>query len=187
MKRLAALFFALVICCVAIPAAAWQETVMWNDVSYLVDTEACTISDGRYTYEYLLTPYGDGGGYDLDITYPNGAEYRWMDIGGGYFEWSEDYDDSGSLYLKGDHLKGILEQAGVLPGSRSLPWEGKSVPLLLLLLAIGLAGLLAPRAVWYLEIGWRIQDAEPTKAALVVNRVIGGLFLFGVLIWFFIL
>ena len=31
-----------------------------------------------------------------------------------------------------------------------------------------------PRAAWALSYGWRFKDAEPSEAALVVNRVCGG-------------
>jgi hypothetical protein len=43
----------------------------------------------------------------------------------------------------------------------------------LIVVLLGFAGLLAPRAMWWLEIGWKLQDAEPSELALILNRVMG--------------
>ena len=43
----------------------------------------------------------------------------------------------------------------------------------LLLWAIGLFNVLAPRAAWYLSYGWRFKDAEPSDAALMMARIGG--------------
>lgn len=36
-----------------------------------------------------------------------------------------------------------------------------------------LFNLLAPRAAWYLEIGWKIKDSEPSDLAIILHRVMG--------------
>ena len=41
--------------------------------------------------------------------------------------------------------------------------------LILLLEAVGVFNLAAPRAAWYAEWGWRIKDAEPSDRALVAH------------------
>lgn len=42
-----------------------------------------------------------------------------------------------------------------------------------LLIVFGALGAAFPYAAWYLSIGWKIEDAEPSEAALAVNRVGG--------------
>lgn len=40
-----------------------------------------------------------------------------------------------------------------------------------IIIGLGLFGTLFPYAAWFLEIGWRLQDAEPSEFALIVNRI----------------
>lgn len=42
-----------------------------------------------------------------------------------------------------------------------------------LLMLFGLFSTLFPYPAWYLSIGWRIKDAEPSEAALFMNRAVG--------------
>lgn len=42
-----------------------------------------------------------------------------------------------------------------------------------LLMMLGLFNALFPYPAWYLSVGWRIKDAEPTEAALITNRAVG--------------
>lgn len=184
MKRLAALFFALVICCVSIPAAALQDQVMLDDVTYTVDTEAGTISDEENFYLYQVTLRSDG--YTLDITYPNGAEYSRTAFPGGYSEeYGEDYRSTPSAYPDGDTLEEVLQQADVVTVPQKQAQRGnKSVLLLLLLLVLGLFFAGYPYGAWYIEWGWHFKGAEPSPGALLFNRVIGILLLIGTLVWF---
>ncbi|MGX8795976.1 DUF6199 family natural product biosynthesis protein [Fusibacter sp. JL298sf-3] len=41
------------------------------------------------------------------------------------------------------------------------------------LLLFGFLFLLAPKAMWFLEIGWKFADSEPSEAYLVFHRLIG--------------
>lgn len=43
----------------------------------------------------------------------------------------------------------------------------------ILLLLIGLFHVFLPQASWYLSIGWKLQDAEPSDAYLTMSRVGG--------------
>lgn len=45
--------------------------------------------------------------------------------------------------------------------------------MIFILVVIGLFNLLAPRAAWYLEIGWKIKDSEPRDLAIILHRVMG--------------
>ncbi|WP_424922995.1 DUF6199 family natural product biosynthesis protein [Alicyclobacillus sacchari] len=39
---------------------------------------------------------------------------------------------------------------------------------------VGVFHLLAPEAAWYLHIGWKLRDAEPSDGYLMFLRVGGG-------------
>lgn len=41
------------------------------------------------------------------------------------------------------------------------------------LIAWGAIMTMVPYLGWYLEIGWKLRDAEPSRAALVMNRIGG--------------
>ncbi|WP_416150168.1 DUF6199 family natural product biosynthesis protein [Salipaludibacillus sp. HK11] len=41
------------------------------------------------------------------------------------------------------------------------------------IILFGLLGAIFPQAAWYLEIGWKLRDAEPSDLALIANRVGG--------------
>ncbi|WP_431307875.1 DUF6199 family natural product biosynthesis protein [Alicyclobacillus hesperidum] len=43
-----------------------------------------------------------------------------------------------------------------------------------MLLIVGVFHLVAPRAAWYLHIGWKLRDAEPSDGYLMFLRVTGG-------------
>lgn len=40
-------------------------------------------------------------------------------------------------------------------------------------IGVGLFYLLMPKAAWYLEIGWKIKDSEPSDLAIILHRVMG--------------
>ncbi|RUT47153.1 hypothetical protein EJP82_08205 [Paenibacillus anaericanus] len=42
-----------------------------------------------------------------------------------------------------------------------------------ILLVIGILGVASPYSAWYLSIGWKIKDAEPSDAALAMHRTVG--------------
>jgi uncharacterized membrane protein len=35
----------------------------------------------------------------------------------------------------------------------------------------GIAGIISPRAMWYLQEGWKYQNVEPSSAALGIYRI----------------
>lgn len=54
-----------------------------------------------------------------------------------------------------------------------------------LLIIVGAFLLFAPKGAWYLQIGWRLRNTEPSDLALTANRMIGGILIFiGVIIIF---
>lgn len=46
-----------------------------------------------------------------------------------------------------------------------------------LMVLLGALNFVNPRLGWYLSDGWRFRDAEPSDAVLVMNRVLGGIFI----------
>ncbi len=43
----------------------------------------------------------------------------------------------------------------------------------LILMAAGALGAISPYSAWYLSTGWKFKDAEPSEAALLMNRLGG--------------
>lgn len=50
-----------------------------------------------------------------------------------------------------------------------------SVGIAFFLLIVGLVHLIFPTASWFLSIGWKIRNAEPSDAYLVLSRIGGGI------------
>lgn len=46
-------------------------------------------------------------------------------------------------------------------------------PFGIFIIIIGLLVAWKPYIAWYLEIGWKLQDVEPSELALLWNRIIG--------------
>ena len=47
------------------------------------------------------------------------------------------------------------------------------ITIAIIVLIFGFINIFSPKTSWWLEIGWRIKDAEPSHAALIMNRVSG--------------
>lgn len=183
-KRMICLIAALallLLCGCAGGGAGNIRTKRVDGVTYTIDTEAQTISDGRFTYRYTIQ------GNRITITYPNGATW-WMSYSGNsgavnvfYGGHSDNYDESVSAYgyAEGDTLKNLVFSP---PKSAE---ERESPIIAILMIIIGLFNLASPRTAWYLSCGWRFKDAEPSEAALVLGRLGGGvLMLVGAIILF---
>ena len=147
-----------------------------NGVTYTVNKENATISDGEHIYQIEVGT----SGRDVTVHYPDGSLYWWsygdtVSHGG----WSNDYDED--KYVPGDILLDIYFPAG--PVTRQ---ENRGNPLMaLLLLAAGIFNTAAPHAAWYLSHGWQYKDAEPSEAALFFTRSSGILaILIGLLLFF---
>lgn len=155
---------------ILLTACSSQKTydINYNNVSYTVDAQVQTISDGTnlYSYEIIRNP----SGYSLNITYPDGAVY-WSEVTQGQDTSSAvggwNNLPAGENYTSSNDLTSILE-ATVLPQASS-----HNIVLIVLLIIIGLLCIIFPRAFWYLERGWHFKDAEPSDLSLVINRCIG--------------
>lgn len=156
------LVMSLLLC--ACGATSTVYTIEKNNVSYEVDTENETISDGINVYQYEFS--GNKSSYDVNITYPDGSTYWFhMSGGAGHGGWSDDYDED--RYVDGDTLSDVLLEKA--------PKEVNSGNWLaaLIIAIVGIFNIVSPYSAWYLEYGWRYKNAEPSDIALGLNRVVG--------------
>lgn len=154
---------ALLCGCLREPSLSY--TVTHDGKTFTVDTQNRTISDGEYEYAYSLT------GSRVKITYPNGSTYTWNHEGAGVGSGGGSEDYSPEAYVDGSTLVEVLS-----PDSGS--GSGGRIALGLLLSALGLWQILAPRSVWFLTNGWRFKAAEPSDLALGLYRAGGAVCIF---------
>lgn len=141
----------------------YEVASLWGVVT--IDPEAGTLSCGGDVYAYEIS--GAKTSTSTTIRYPNGATYYRSDHGmTANSGSSENYDES--RYIPGDVLISLLE--------REYPQEKKGTPFLgLVCIAMGIWGVAKPESLWYLGHGWRYRNAEPSDAALFVERLGGAL------------
>lgn len=140
-------------------------TVEKDGITFTVDTDLGTISDGTNTYKFSV--YAEaGGGQRTRFTYPNGATWWWYrdsnTNGGGY---SDNYDET--TYVPGNVLMSVIETKSNEKSSHA------NVILGVILLLVGVFNAAAPRTAWYLTKGWKYKNLEPSDAAIEFNRVVG--------------
>lgn len=135
-----------------------------------IDAYKGNISDGTNTYSYR---YESGG--SVTFTYPDGSSYRCMQNGSTssgavYSSGSTSLNFDFDKYPDGMTLKRVLEQS---PVAKSETKSTKSWGIILLLLLVGGINNACPQLTWYLDVGWKVKDAEPSEAALTWSRGIG--------------
>ena len=148
----------------------------WDGRVYTVtpiDNDKGTISDGTNTYSYRYD--ASGSGYSVTFTYPDGETYRCMQNGstssGAVFSsgsTSPDFDFD--KYPDGMTLKRVLEQS---PSAKSEKKSTKNWGIILFLLFVGGINTACPQLTWYLDVGWKVKDGEPSEAALGWSRTVG--------------
>lgn len=132
-----------------------------DGVVYTVDQEKGTITYGDVTIRFSSSVD------KIRFTYPDGSTYWWAQENGmGYGGWDNGYD--AERYVPGDILVDIVNRAWSDRGGGDHSGGGILAGLLLIL--FGALGAAVPRAVWYLDCGWRYKDAEPSDLALLVHR-----------------
>ena len=184
MKKSIAVFFAalflvsLCSCQKNESSAPSIDRVTINGTEYLADYTQNTITFDGHICSFDLSPQGDG--VRLELTYPDGSTYWWVESGQmGYGGWSDDYDES--RYVSGDVLRQVLKLEEQSKQSES---HGHPVPGLLLLV-LGAFNALKPETAWMMEYGWRFKNAQPSDLALSANRLSGVLcILLGIALFF---
>ena len=132
-----------------------------NDITFRVDTEQKTVSDGTYVYSYSFS--GDASSYKVTVRYPNRSSYWFSKRGNsGYGGWSDDYVET--AYVSGGVLVDIIEETAREPVNIGKIFGG------ILVIAIGIFNAAAPETAWYLERGWWYKNAAPSDMALAFTR-----------------
>lgn len=168
--------FLILICLLLTACAAAPENEKAVALGLVIDREAQTITHGGDIYHYVIEMRS--GSVDYLITYPNGASYFWNQSGNtGGGGGSSSYDES--RYLPGTVLVDVLKAE---PFQKAVGIQRIAA---LLLAALGVWNLLAPRSAWYLTGGWRYANAQPSKLALIAAKFGGAaLVLFGIMVFF---
>ncbi len=141
----------------------------WDGRVYTVtpiDNDKGTISDGTNTYSYRYD--ASGSGYSVTFTYPDGETYTWTEnSSSGRGEASLNFDFE--KYPSGMVLKGLLRKVRTTQEDTS----AKNWGIILFLLFVGGINTACPQLTWYLDVGWKVKDAEPSEAALGWSRTVG--------------
>ena len=141
----------------------------WDGRVYTVtpiDNDKGTISDGTNTYSYRYV--ASGSGYSVTFTYPDGETYTWTEnSSSGRGEASLNFDFE--KYPSGMVLKGLLRKVRTTQEDTS----AKNWGIILFLLFVGGINTACPQLTWYLDVGWKVKDAEPSEAALGWSRTVG--------------
>ena len=144
-------------------------SIGWDGRVYTVtpiDNDKGTISDGKNTYSYRYD--ASGSGYSVTFTYPDGETYTWTEnSSSGRGEASLNFDFE--KYPSGMVLKGLLRKVRTTQEDRS----AKSWGLIFFLLFVGAVNTACPQLTWYLDVGWKVKDGEPSEAALGWSRTVG--------------
>ncbi|MEC2074173.1 DUF6199 family natural product biosynthesis protein [Alkalihalophilus marmarensis] len=129
-----------------------------------------TLSDGDVV-EVSVTTINNGHQYE--IRFPSGNTYFWKDqghigTGGGSSELTTKEREQANEALN------LYKQQQNATGRNSTSLTGSIAGVILIM--VGLMGTISPRVIWYLQIGWKLNKAEPSDLALLFNRI-GGIVL----------
>lgn len=174
------LFLAVVVLftgCTEKPEPETVTTVVEGRVTYTADWEHNTITDGKYTYNFIITTAqsADTTIEKITVFYPNGASYTQErkysgdDVGAGFSTGSADYDPE--RYADGDILIRIVDDR-----PRPEPeWKINWITVLCgaVVLGLGVLDIVKPGLWWKLRYGLYVQDAEPTEFAIFMSRIGG--------------
>lgn len=145
-------------------------SIGWDGRVYTVtpiDNDKGTISDGTNTYSYR---YDAGGtGYSVTFTYPDGETYTWKEDGN-FSSGATSPDFDSGKYPDGMTLDRVLKRS---PAAKHEEKSTKNWGIILFLLFVGGINTACPQLTWYLDVGWKVKDAEPSEAALGWSRTVG--------------
>ena len=145
-------------------------SIGWDGRVYTVtpiDNDKGTISDGTNTYSYRYD--AGGSGYSVTFAYPDGETYTWKEDGN-FSSGATSPDFDSGKYPDGMTLDRVLKRS---PAAKHEEKSTKNWGIILFLLFVGGINTACPQLTWYLDVGWKVKDAEPSEAALAWNRGIG--------------
>lgn len=146
-------------------------TVYSYGAPYTIDTQGRTISDGTYTYGYEYAASGSS----VSFTYPDGNVYS------AGIQSASSSVRAGTISADYDYNSGYTDPLSLCyalasPRETEKAASSGANPLLALLLcAVGIFNLAAPKASWFLSYGWRFKDAEPSDAYMALARIGGAI------------
>lgn len=142
----------------------------WDGRVYTVtpiDNDKGTISDGTNTYSYRYD--AGGSGYSVTFAYPDGETYTWKEDGN-FSSGATSPDFDSGKYPDGMTLDRVLKRS---PAAKHEEKSTKNWGIILFLLFVGGINTACPQLTWYLDVGWKVKDAEPSEAALGWSRTVG--------------
>ena len=152
-------------------------TVEKNGITFTVNKENFTISDGTNVYHYNSVRVSTtvGSSTNIRIHYPNGSSYFESTktnngITTGNSGWSDDYDED--RYLPGAVLVDVVEQVAQIQAPRGVTWY--LVLVAAVVIVFGALNIAFPCFWWQLRYGLYVRDAEPTEFAILMSRIGGG-------------
>ena len=151
-------------------------TTGWDGTVYTVtpiDNYKGTITDGTNTYSYRYDT--SGSSYGVTFTYPDGETYRCTQngstsSGAAFSSGSASLDFDFDKYPDGMTLDRVLKRS---PAAKHEEKSTKSWGIILFLLFVGGINTACPQLTWYLDVGWKVKDGEPSEAALGWSRTVG--------------
>ncbi len=145
-------------------------SIGWDGRVYTVtpiDNDKGTISDGTNTYSYRYD--AGGSGYSVTFAYPDGETYTWKEDGN-FSSGATSPDFDSGKYPDGMTLDRVLKRS---PAAKHEEKSTKNWGIILFLLFVGGINTACPQLTWYLDVGWKVKDAEPSEAALGWSRTVG--------------
>ena len=145
-------------------------SIGWDGRVYTVtpiDNDKGTISDGTNTYSYRYD--AGGSGYSVTFAYPDGETYTWKEDGN-FSSGATSPDFDSGKYPDGMTLDRVLKRS---PAAKHEEKSTKNWGIILFLLFVGSINTACPQLTWYLDVGWKVKDAEPSEAALGWSRTVG--------------
>ena len=142
----------------------------WDGRVYTVtpiDNDKGTISDGTNTYSYRYD--AGGSGYSVTFAYPDGETYTWKEDGN-FSSGATSPDFDSGKYPDGMTLDRVLKRS---PAAKHEEKSTKNWGIILFLLFVGGINTACPQLTWYLDVGWKVKDGEPSEAALGWSRTVG--------------
>lgn len=144
------------------------------------NNSSVVIIDGQ---EFAVTASASSVGYVYTVVAPDGTEYRYqcnsvgnnMTTCSGYFMGENDFtiEEDRMMMERMDKAIREYEHTYGIPRVESSKSSSENFFTGLLAMAVGAFLTFAPKSAWYLEIGWKLKDSEPSDAAIFMNVIVG--------------
>ncbi|MBO8170803.1 MAG: hypothetical protein H0Z33_02810 [Bacillaceae bacterium] len=110
-----------------------------------------------------------GNGYKYRVKFADGETYTYTRTG--VVETSG--GSQGLTREQMDKAETAINIYRKMFGQEPVKEEPSGNPFAFLFFVMGILGVFSPRTMWFLEIGWKLKDTEPSDLALMANRVVG--------------